>query len=196
MEDQLRSKIREYVFSELSEYFKLDENSPSGLVRIRSKWNNPIASQNVGVRGFETNGDPNGWSLRFKNTEYKVHRIIWTLVYGEIDSSLVVDHLDGNPFNNSISNLKVKTQKNNSRNQRLHSNSTTGHSGVHLMNDPKGYQYYVARWNELDGYRKSKCFSVLELGDAVAKALAIEYRKKQIQRLMEEGADYTERHGT
>jgi len=192
----LTSTIRDYVFSELSEYFKLDENSPSGLVRIRSKWNNSIAGQNVGVRMFETSGEPNGWVLRFKNNDYKVHRIIWTLLHGEIDSLLVVDHLDGNPFNNNINNLKVKTQKNNSRNQRLHNNNTTGYSGIHLANNTRGYQYYVARWNELDGNRKSKCFSVLEFGDSGAKILAIEHRKKEIQRLIEEGADYTERHGT
>lgn len=184
------------MFSELSEYFKLDENSPSGLVRIKSKWNNPIPSQNVGVRSFEMNGDPNGWTLRFKNNEYKVHRIIWTLTHGEIDPCLEIDHLDGNPFNNRIDNLRLKAHKDNMRNQRLHSNSTTGYSGIHLMNDTKGYQYYVARWNEIDGYRKSKCFSVLVFGDTAAKALAVEYREKQIQRLIEEGADYTDRHGT
>lgn len=192
----MTKKIRECVFSELNEYFRLDETSPSGLVRIRSKWNNPIPSQNVGVKSFETNGDPNGWTLRFKNKEYKVHRIIWTLVHGEIDPYLVIDHLDGNPFNNRIDNLRLKAQKDNMRNQRLHSNSTTGHSGIHLMNDTKGYQYYVARWNEIDGYRKSKCISILEFGKSTALSLCIEYREKQIQRLISEGADYTERHGT
>lgn len=48
----MKNKIREYVFSELSEYFKLDENSPSGLVRIRNKYDEIIKEYSVGTRSY------------------------------------------------------------------------------------------------------------------------------------------------
>lgn len=40
------------------------------------------------------------------------HRVIWKLVYGK-DPNQVIDHIDGNPSNNRISNLRdVSPQKN------------------------------------------------------------------------------------
>ena len=76
--------------------------------------------------------------LNFKSKMYLVHRIIWVLTYGSIDLTLVIDHLDGDPLNNEISNLSLKTHKNNSRNQRQHSNNKTGVTGVSLMCNKNG----------------------------------------------------------
>lgn len=176
-----------------SEHFLLDADSPSGLVKIKIN-EEIITKKRVGHRHFRKN-KPKSWQLPFEGHRYVVHRIIWIMTYGSIDPDLVIDHLDGNPFNNSINNLKLKTQKNNTRNTRLNVKNTSGFSGVYLSTNTRGLKYYVARWNELDGKRKSKLFSVKKLGKFTAKALAVEYREKQIQRLIIEGADYTERHG-
>lgn len=192
----MAKKVIEYLFSELNDYFKLDENSPSGLVRIKSKFGKPVTFKNVGTMDLDENGLPKCWTVYFKGKTHKAHRIIWVLTYGSINPDLVVDHLDGNPFNNKADNLKLKAKKDNSRNIRKRSNNTTGYTGVHLKNPVDGYKYYVAEWRDIDGLSKCKCFSVLKLGDTAALDLAIKYREKQIQRLIEEGADYTERHGT
>ena len=195
MEDQLRSKIREYVFSELSEYFKLDENSPSGLVRIKNRVGRNINMYNIGTRDFSKNGKPLAWVLKFQGNKYHIHRIIWVLIYGSIDSSLVIDHLDGDPFNNTIDNLRLKTNAENRRNSCKSANNTTGTTGVYLMNDGKGHCYYTAQWQETDGSRNCKCFSFNKFGEENAKTMAINYRLAQLERLISEGANYTERHG-
>lgn len=191
----MKNKIREYVFSELSEYFKLDENSPSGLVRIRNKYDEIIKEYSVGTRSYRKNGNPAAWIVRFKGNNYFIHRIIWVLTHGNINSQLVIDHLDGDPFNNSIDNLILKTTQNNSRNVRKYVQTDTGITGVCLNVKSNNRLYYRAGWNDLDGSKNFKHFSVKKFGEIEALRLAIKYREEQIQRLITEGADYTARHG-
>jgi hypothetical protein len=46
------------------------------------------------------------------------HRIIWGLYYGEFaPEDRVIDHIDGDPDNNKIDNLRVVTQEENNRNR-------------------------------------------------------------------------------
>lgn len=178
-----------------SSYFQLDDISPSGLIRIKNKGGKNVDGYAVGTPEFTKNGYPAGYRLSFQLKMYYVHRIIWVMTYGSIDPNLVIDHLDGNPFNNSIDNLKLKTSKGNSRNRRKQVDNTTGTSGVRVARNQVGNIYYVANWYNHDGFQESKCFSVLKLGEETAKALAIAYREEQITRLILEGAEYTARHG-
>ena len=179
-----------------SEYFQLDTDSPSGLVRIKDRYGKLVDKYNAGTKMFYKTGEANSWQVGFKRKIYLVHRIIWVLTYGSIDSILEIDHLDGNPLNNDISNLSLKTHKNNSRNKRKHSNNKTGVTGVSLMCNKNGNWYYTAKWYDIGGRLKSKYFSIAKLGEENAKNLAIIYREEQLQLLILEGADYTERHGT
>lgn len=57
------------------------------------------------------------------------HQIAWVLMYGHLPKQ-VIDHIDGNPRNNSIRNLRDVPQKINCRNQRLSKLNTSGISGV------------------------------------------------------------------
>lgn len=47
---------------------------------------------------------------------YKMHRVVIELFIGPIPKGYVVDHIDGNPSNNNINNLRVCTQKENIHN--------------------------------------------------------------------------------
>lgn len=177
------------------EYFKLDSESPNGLIQIKNRFNNEIKQSRIGTKNFRKNGSPSGWRLKFRNQQYYIHRIVWVLTYGSIDPEMVVDHLDGNPFNNQIGNLILKSQTDNMRNTRKQRNNKTGVTGVKLNDKTGGDAYYTAQWYEINGIRMSKSFSITKLGEEKAKSLAIAYREEQITRLISEGADYTERHG-
>lgn len=59
-----------------------------------------------------------------------VHRIIWQIVYGE--EPLMLDHIDNDPRNNRLSNLRPCTLNSNQHNTRLSRLNRTGAKGVSL----------------------------------------------------------------
>lgn len=61
---------------------------------------------------------------------YKAHRLAWLYVYGAWPSKLI-DHINGDPTDNRIANLREATVAENQGNQRLaHSNNSTGLLGA------------------------------------------------------------------
>lgn len=47
---------------------------------------------------------------------YKAHRVIWEMLVGPIPDGMFIDHIDRNPANNRIENLRVVTPQQNSHN--------------------------------------------------------------------------------
>lgn len=56
---------------------------------------------------------------------------------------LRVDHINGNPFDNRRSNLRLCTQKENSRNQHRKKKSFSGYKGVSFRQDTQRWQAYI-----------------------------------------------------
>jgi len=93
-------------------------------------------------------------------------------------------------------NVEWQLDNKQARNHSLQRNNKTGIVGVALCvcGGHYGSPYYMAYWNELDGKRKSKCFSTWKFGEKEAFKMACEYRQAQIIRLNESGAEYAESH--
>lgn len=60
---------------------------------------------------------------------YKAHRLAWLYVYGEWPEE-DIDHIDQNPLNNRIINLRLSVDKLNHRNRGRYKNNTSGVSGL------------------------------------------------------------------
>lgn len=181
--------------SSIAHKFSINESSPTGLV-----WNSWNGAYRKSVR--REGGDKAG-TLKYRNNEpkgsevivngyvYQVPHIIWYLNCGEeVSTNHVIDHIDGNPHNNSIVNLRKITHAENSRNRKIQSNNCSGISGVYFMNNGWGRDYVVATAN-----RNQKYFSIHDLGYEGALQRAVSWRTKQIATLNTTGAGYTERHG-
>lgn len=66
------------------------------------------------------------------------HRIAWALHYGVLpDPSMEIDHIDGNPSNNRIANLRLVSQTENLRNKKQYKNCKHGYPGIIHSNDRK-----------------------------------------------------------
>lgn len=61
---------------------------------------------------------------------YYVHRIIWKMVHGYLANTMQIDHINRNPLDNRLSNLRVVDQCTNLKNQSLPRNNSSGIIGV------------------------------------------------------------------
>lgn len=59
------------------------------------------------------------------------HRLAWQFERGEIPDGMEIDHIDHDPSNNRISNLRLVTARDNRANQRLGSRNRSGVTGVY-----------------------------------------------------------------
>ena len=86
--------------------------------------------------------DNNGYrKLSIKNKRYQEHRIIFLMHHGYLPD--VIDHIDGNPSNNRIENLREATQQQNCYNSTIHGRNTSGHRGVAWSKVLGKWQAYV-----------------------------------------------------
>jgi len=67
----------------------------------------------------------------------RLHRLIMNLD----DPTLIIDHINGDTFDNRKSNLRIITRAENNKNMRMHINNTSGGTGVSL--DPRNNNFKV-----------------------------------------------------
>ena len=130
----------------------------------------------------------NSWNARYANKEiknfssgynrvvifdchYPAHRVMWALHYGEWPKGQI-DHINGVKLDNSIVNLRVVTDAENSKNMPLRSDNKSGVTGIYRSKNGK-------KWiSEIRVNRKKIYFGTFEnFEDAVAvrKAAEIQY---------------------
>jgi hypothetical protein len=101
---------------------------------------------------------------------YKLHRIVFFMHHGYFPK--MVDHIDGNPFNNKIENLREATAQQNNRNQKLKPNNTSGCKNVTWNKTAKKWQVGLSINNK---YMYIGTYKDLELADLVAHEARSKY---------------------
>ena len=80
----------------------------------------------------------------------RVHKLVANAFITNTENKKCVDHIDHNPKNNHITNLRFATHSENIMNKSKHSNNTSGYIGVSF---DKHAKKWLAQYN-LNGKRK------------------------------------------
>lgn len=195
--EKILCKIKlNYASIDWKSIFEYSEGSPSGLIwknSERPKCNGKVA----GTKSFDVRTKlPHMWRVNYQGKRWAVHRIILLINGFDLANEFVVDHVDGDPFNNLLENLRIVTQTHNNQNRRKTEGlGKTGTVGCSLGTNGKGRTYISAFWHT-EGKIQQKRFSVDDFGYDIALSMAKEYRKQKLEELNKGGAGYTDRHGT
>lgn len=151
-------KVKTYKFEELDKIFYVDEESVL-------RWKHDRKSGNGGV--IVKAGDVAGYPYRkgymtvsINRTNYAVHRIIWCLHNKQdVPAGLVIDHVDRNPGNNSCSNLRLVSHRQNQQNKGARSN--TGYKNITFYKE--SYSFLVQVSVEMDVVKRKAVYGMKKL---------------------------------
>jgi HNH endonuclease/AP2 domain len=88
----------------------------------------------------------NGYRGIFLNGNYILaHRLAWMMVQGENSlDGLQIDHINGDPLDNRLVNLRPATQSQNCQNKRVSRRSKSGIKGVHFCPERKKWCAFIS----------------------------------------------------
>lgn len=91
-------------------------------------------------------------AVKIDNSYFYAHRIIWALHNGDVPEGMFIDHINNDPTDNRIVNLRPATRGQNTANSRLQTRSSTNFKGVtfhkrvgrfmaQIKSEDSGYKY-------------------------------------------------------
>lgn len=109
-------------------------------IRGLRRWNSTMSGKEAGHE-FTTSGGTKSKQVRINNISYYVHRVIFKLVYGEEPN--LIDHINGDPTDNRIENLRSVTNQENSKNSKRFNTNTSGVVGVSWSKVMLAWEAYI-----------------------------------------------------
>ncbi len=183
---------------DFSEYLFYDPTSPTCLRWVRQK--NIKFGQKVrygdvaGTFVSKQDGRRGSVSVRISSKHHKAHRIVWEIFNGPIPDGMIIDHLNGNPWDNRIENLACKSITQNSQNRSRNKNNKSGTPNIYFI---KTKNYPDGVWIVkicCHGEKYSKSFSIKKYKDEAENA-AKTWRISKLSYLNQQERNiYTERH--
>lgn len=151
--------------------------SPMDQARVKELFNyvdgRLVANKSISHRKQGSNAgwiDSNGYRrVKIEGKCYLTHRLIWLWHGNELPQFL--DHIDNDPTNNRIENLRIATRRENNSNVKLRSNNTSGAKGV-------AWNPEMSKWHVSVQVGKRKMYFGCHEDFELAELLAIEARNK------------------
>ena len=83
----------------------------------------------IGSKAGSFNG--RSWYVEVKQKNYQLHRVVWEMINGRIPEGFTIDHIDRNPSNNNLNNLRLATHQQNCSNRGVRRDSKSRIKGVY-----------------------------------------------------------------
>lgn len=133
-----------------------------------------ITKSNRAIKGKKINSLNKKYKTVFLDGKrYLVHRIIFLMHYGYLPKYL--DHIDGNPLNNKIENLREADINQNGYNSKIQKNNKSGVKGVYFN---KLSKKWMVRLN-VDGVTKYfGTYNDIDYAKFVSEAMRYKYHKE------------------
>lgn len=106
-------------------------------------WNGVHAGKPVMNRRSRRGGVRTGMQVSVDGVYYFVHRIVWVMCSGDIPEGMHIDHINRDPWDNRIENLRLATNAQNVANSQLRRVTSSGLKGVTLQS--RSSDKWVAR---------------------------------------------------
>jgi hypothetical protein len=118
--------------------------------------------------------DKDGYiQLSINGKKYKEHRLVYIMHHGQIPK--IIDHIDGNPANNCIENLREATLSENQYNRKLGKDNTSGFKNVSWCKKMK--KWYVSL--KVNGAKKYfGSYKDIDYAKFVAETMRYKYHGK------------------
>lgn len=174
----------------INEYLKYDPSSKTYLTWLKTAANCSKVGGCAGSITTSKSGIKESGTVNLLGKKLKIHRIIWVMFGNKIEENYVIDHIDNNPHNNSIDNLRCVSQAVNARNKVI----PKKHDLPYGINIRGGKYPAYSTSVTFNGERKCKHFSIKKYGNDKALAMAKEFRLTGILELNLLGAEYSNNH--
>ena len=96
------------------------------------------AAGTTNKHGYVLVGVPGFWQIQ-------AHRLAWIFVHGLTIGGSEIDHIDGNPSNNAINNLRLATSSQQKQNKRVQSNNRSGLKGAFYTHANRSGKRWTSR---------------------------------------------------
>lgn len=155
----------------------LDVDFKTGLIKwkyrddLSPQWNGRNAGKVAGSL-LECKSGPKYIRISINGKSHLAHRLLWIVANGDIPDGFEVDHIDMNGLNNSISNLRLASRKQNSSNKKAHRDNSSGFKGV-------SYFKQTGRWRARLRY-EGKDINIGYFETAEMAALAYEEKQREL----------------
>jgi hypothetical protein len=151
--------------ADLHNYFDYKDGVLYWKVQLSNgyKIGNPVGSKN----------SKNYLVTSLKNKAFLVHRLIFAWHYGHFPKQ--IDHIDGNPLNNNIENLRICDYSENNWNSKIRKDNLSGIKNVYWQKSTKKWAVALRKNKK---YIYLGCFKDLELAELVATEARNKYHGK------------------
>ena len=123
------------------DYFTYDEATGNLIWKTRPRehfktdkdhrwWNKRYPGTIAGCKVSHRGGVPGWMNVTVYGVQYSAQNIVWEMFNGPVPEGKVIDHIDGDPWNNRRSNHRPATHKENGYNKGVYRNNKSGIPGV------------------------------------------------------------------